>query len=461
MAVKVMVVSSVLVAGLFVWMPLMVADEGVSKDAVEAAVKKACEYLKAQQKSDGHWEYNPDAPFRLGPPGDKNWWLWEGSTALVLLALLKGGIDPDEECIKKGFAFIKSNPFKHTYSVACYILALEALYDAKAKKIADEEAKKGEPKDEKGMTRAVDEIERELNPPKAKWAPDDWKAFCDAVDWLVKNKNKRVWRYPQYGEDASNAQYAMLAISAAQRMKVPVPDSLYWEVAGYYLGSQEKEGPEVKPFHVPIADLSMKDLLKVKKDLLEGVKEAEKEAKKMGIEFDREKWRTTAAEKAHDRIFGGEPQKMWARGWCYMYDDPQKAAWRFKVTGAMTASAICALAVCKAGLGTKENFKTIEKQVNQAIRDGCAWVAHYFAVDKNPSGKMHHAWTGAESPAPIHHFYWLYALERIGILCLVRKFGDHDWYVEGTKYLLGSQRADGSWDAGNNLSLIHISEPTR
>jgi len=432
-----------------VWVSVL-AEEEISQDAVDAAVKKACEYLKAQQKPDGHWEYNPDAPFRLGPPGDKNWWLWEGSTALVLLALLKGGVSPDEECIKKGFAFIKSQPFKHTYSVACYVLALEALYDAKAKKIAEEEAKKEEAKDEKGLTKPVDEIERELNPPKVKWAPDDWKSFVDAIDWLVKNKNKRVWRYPQFGEDASNAQYAMLAISAAQRMKVPVPDSLYWEVAGYYLGCQEKEGPEVKPFRVPIADLPMKELLKVRKDLLEGVKEAEKEAKKMGVEFDREKFRTSAVEKAQEKIFGGEPSKMFARGWCYMYDDPQKQQWRFIITGAMTASAICALSVCKAGLGTKDNYKQIEKQVDQAIRDGCAWVAYYFSVTKNPSGKIFPGGKGApDGGQVIHHFYWLYALERIGILCLVRKFGDHDWYVEGSKYLLGSQRSDGSWDAGN------------
>ena len=422
--------------------------DGVSQSEIDAAVKKACEWLKSQQRPDGHWEYDVMKPFCLSP----NIKMWDGCTALALLALLKGGVDPDEECIRKGFAYIRSQKYQWVYSVAIYVLALEALYNAKAKKRAEKKAEKAKKEGKKGMTEVADDPE--LNPPKAKWDPADRKAAMDAIAWLIKVKNKRIWRYPMDREGVSNTQYAMLAFAAAQRLKIPVPRSLYWEVANYFLVSQEPKGPEVKGFPVPIADLPWKQLKKIRSDLLKRVKKAAKEAKKMKVEFDPKKYRTEVLEpEARRKLFGGEPRKMWARGWCYMYDDTRdKRAWRFMVTGAMTASGIAALAVCKAGLEGSGGAK-FNKQLDQAIRDGCAWIAKHFSVSNNPNSGIHEAGKKlglAPISKVIHHYYWLYALERIGILCLVRKFGEHDWYEEGAKFLLSAQNGDGSWNGGDN-----------
>jgi hypothetical protein len=41
--------------------------------------------------------------------------------------------------------------------------------------------------------------------------------------------------------------------------------------------------------------------------------------------------------------------------------------------------------------------------------------------------------------------YFLYALERAGILCGVEKFGPHRWYAEGAQALVRDQKPDGSW----------------
>ena len=43
------------------------------------------------------------------------------------------------------------------------------------------------------------------------------------------------------------------------------------------------------------------------------------------------------------------------------------------------------------------------------------------------------------------HLYWLYAVERVGILLGTEFLGRHEWYPEGAKFLLESQGADGSW----------------
>jgi hypothetical protein len=44
----------------------------------------------------------------------------------------------------------------------------------------------------------------------------------------------------------------------------------------------------------------------------------------------------------------------------------------------------------------------------------------------------------------------MYALERAGMLYGTEKFGDHDWYLEGAKSIVRSQKADGSWGANND-----------
>jgi hypothetical protein len=50
--------------------------------------------------------------------------------------------------------------------------------------------------------------------------------------------------------------------------------------------------------------------------------------------------------------------------------------------------------------------------------------------------------------------YYLYALERAGMLTGVEKIGSHDWYAEGAKYLLDHQRADGSWPGGEEEEAV-------
>ena len=56
---------------------------------------------------------------------------------------------------------------------------------------------------------------------------------------------------------------------------------------------------------------------------------------------------------------------------------------------------------------------------------GVNWLAKHWSVDTN--------------------YYYLYALERAGMLYGTDKIGDHDWYWEGAKVIVNDQNADGSW----------------
>ncbi len=98
----------------------------------------------------------------------------------------------------------------------------------------------------------------------------------------------------------------------------------------------------------------------------------------------------------------------------------------------MTTSGIAALIIAKAALEEKGKYKSFKKKCDQAIRDGAAWLSQNFTVTCNPNRDM-------------YHYYFLYGMERAGVLSLCQKWGEHDWYAEGAKYLLGDQNADGSW----------------
>ena len=119
-------------------------------------------------------------------------------------------------------------------------------------------------------------------------------------------------------------------------------------------------------------------------------------------------------------------------GWCY-----GGRAHGHKPYGTMTAGAVGSLSICGYLLGEKNPRKEI------AVLRGLAWMGREFTVSANPGPPEH----SPDNPAWMT-YYWLYAMERAGLLAGVETMGGHKWYPEGVAYLLPAQRADGSWLGG-------------
>jgi hypothetical protein len=104
----------------------------------------------------------------------------------------------------------------------------------------------------------------------------------------------------------------------------------------------------------------------------------------------------------------------------------------------MTAGGAGSVVICRSELlGGNSYPATLDRKAEQSVRDGLAWLGLNFRVDTNP---------GSNGMAGPHwHHYYLYGLERAGVLAGVDWMGRHDWYGEGAEYLLGTQREDGSW----------------
>lgn len=408
----------------------------VTKQNIENAVKKGIEYLRSQQKSDGSWDYL-DGPFYLNMPGvDKH--LTMGCAALCCLAMLKGGVKPDDAAVTKGINFCRNHALEHVYCVSCLILALEALYTEPE---PEPEEEKDMTPEEKMRTSMAKDPAKDF---RKKASPADKQKVIDLIQWLLEKQQTSVWRYPQHGEDASNTQYVALAFNAARRMKIPIPPNSARRIAEWFIKWQEKKGPEVKGFPVPAADHSMKELKKLEKDIQRDIRKIERKLKADKDKSKADGMTTTVVDEAREKLFAPEKHKMYARGWCYMPEDPQNQPWRKVVTGAMTTSGVIALTVCKAYLeGTGEYSSGMARATDKAIRDGCAWLAHHFTVSRNPTGAGQNT---------IHHYYYLYGLERAGMITLTPKFGEHDWYKEGASLILAQQRGNGSWEAAQGTS---------
>jgi hypothetical protein len=125
-------------------------------------------------------------------------------------------------------------------------------------------------------------------------------------------------------------------------------------------------------------------------------------------------------------------------GWPYRFLPDQQ------VTMTMTAAGLCNLIITGMDLA---RGKAVLRP------DGSADHCGEYADNDNVTKAL--AWIGDRFPAALSNdnivdrfgspFYCLYGIERAGRLTGQRYFGGHDWYEVGSKYLVGAQKADGSW----------------
>ncbi len=399
--------------------------EAAQQGAMKTAVTKGVRYLIEQQQPDGSWRYE-NAPLKLT---DDAFPMTQGVTALCAFTLLKCGIGPDQEPVAKAFERIHAQELRWTYAVGCVLLALEAKtnFDPDRDPIAPggsrERKKPGRP----------DRRDLEL------------AARC--VEWLAAHQREAgLWRYAGGSdEDVSNAQYAMLGLDAAERMGVRVPREVYEKAAARLLECLREGDEQVRAFPIPGADHTFRDLEKIEQRLRKEIKKVERKFKRADDTdskgLTRDDHMRTAERKAAEEITESMSRDaLIARGWAYFPPGVPGDAWKTTVNGSMTCSALASLFICKARLERTPRYeRELKRPIDAALRHGAAWMAKNFAVDRNPGGKL-------------HHFYYLYGLERAGVLGLIQRFGDHEWFDEGVTYLLKAQQKGGWWRASQGTS---------
>jgi hypothetical protein len=229
----------------------------------------------------------------------------------------------------------------------------------------------------------------------------DQQWAAEVARWIARGQNSDgTWTYDcdadgPYGRrggsayDNSNTQYALLGLKAAARCGVTIDSRVWKEAMQHFLETQDPAGPETPRF-----------------DPDAGVR-----------------GRTSAG-----------PVKDRARGWGY-----QGTGGAY---GSMTAGGVGSVVICRSELlGTATMTRTLDAASETSVRDGIAWLGRNFTVLTNPGPRNSMAGVG-------WHLYYLYAVERAGVLAGVEWMGDRDWYGEGARHLCDAQDDDGSWRSG-------------
>lgn len=303
---------------------LSVQTASAKDDQVQKAIDHGLKYVQSKQDQQdaffkGKW-------FHAYPAGE---------TALALLTLLKGGVDPKDRSIRAGFSAMKKAPLKKVYSVSIGILAIEARYSPSAEEMALS------PHPTKTVARKKF---------KKKASPADRRWLQQATKFLIRHqKSNGLWNYPHGGDDdVSNTQFALLALKSAKRLGLSVPDSVWAKSLKYLLEKQESHGQSVSSFRIPAAEGSIKKLKKTKKS------------------------------KESETVERGQLE---SRGWGYKPGQGSRAS--------MTAAGVACLVVIKSELEHNKGYqKKLGPRVDKAIRDGCAWLALKFQADKHPGADL-------------------------------------------------------------------------
>ena len=281
----------------------------------------------------------------LGDPppkvDDRHFDAQPGELALALLALVKGGADPNDALVKRGYDDLRKRVIDGTYSLACAILAVEALYTPPSEA---QELHAGRLK--APLPREVPAADKDLI---AGWT----RTLLGNVDASVKTPYLRRWHYgPSNSFDNSNSQYAMLGLYAAELCGVDVPAAVWTAAANHWLQAKVQVGDPGAP------------------------------ALMSRTEYEQPK-------PGHTRTAGG---KVPCVGWSY--NSPAEP------TGSMTCAGVTGLTLCAAALRAKK--KTPAKllhDLDDALRGGFLWLERNFSVRRNPgpaAGWYHYYLYGLE-----------------------------------------------------------------
>jgi len=139
------------------------------------------------------------------------------------------------------------------------------------------------------------------------------------------------------------------------------------------------------------------------------------------------------------------PESTWRRARNhYQATRNRDGGWGYQArsasTGSMTAAGVAGLLIIGGELFVETDTCGVYK-TDPLVQSGIAWLARHFSVTRNPGGR---SWL----------YYYLYALERVGMLSGLRYIGDRDWFAEGAEFLLKSQEPGGSW---GRASIVNTS----
>ena len=311
-----------------------------------------------------------------------------GVWALAVLTLLHAEWDPKDTVLRAYMNRVRREELTQTYTLALAMLMLERAYAPPGERQLLLSGKIPKP------------MERRLS-------AEDLTLMKAWTKRLLSHRDDRVdpayisrWGYyTGRGFDNSNTQFALLALHSAKMCGVDVSRTVWHAAARHLL--EDQCPPEGGALRLPLV--------------------SHREAEKLGAPH-------VVPRSALESAPLG-----------YTYGGPQGLPY-----GSMTAAGISGLTVCLANLLEDGRAPREAADVEQAIRDGFAWMHRHRAVRVVAGDDTWHE--------DYWFYYWLYSLERACELSRVSWVGDWDWYYEGAELLMATQDEQGRFDRHEMLS---------
>ena len=332
----------------------------------------------------------------------------QGADCLAALTLLASGIPRDDPIVESLFEDIRKHEWRQTYEISLGLMAMEAYL-------------REDPEDQQTRARG----------PRKK----DLKWMKEMTRRLLKNAHRRRdgwdWGYGRGTDwaDLSNTQYAALGLFAAWRAGVEIEPKVWANLALGVLRYQcDGDGGDPVPLRI------------VREGEVGGDTQAEER---------KERGQKTRERKRRPGEGSRERKTVPARGFGYKPG-------RMGAYGSMTVGGIATLQIVLEVLDTGKGPRLAPKlagDVREAIEQGWAWMAKNWLIQGNP---------GRVTRWPL---YYLYGLERAGVLCRVHSVNGREWYAEGASWLASTQEEDGSWSEAARtqtcFALLFLKQSTR
>jgi hypothetical protein len=422
------------------------------EERVEEAVDRGCEWLKKQQGIEQDEDPAVFGQFRDQPTygaGTPHRYRF-ARTAFPIQALTKSGVFHDDPHVERAMNYLRQNYTEagvlnnlqghvtsQTYEDATVINAIESYYISmwEARQRGLHNPRSRFRRDDDGNRVPITRWGTEESGARDRRQPDrrlnlsrEDRRVAELAVRALEMRFRRAygaagWRYQPTGRGTSNpevdvsaTQYALLGLKSATRLGIAYDKSMLMEIFHLLRQWQDEDGPKM-----------------------------ESRFDEDGQEVDRGGDDARGDRATGTRYRPGANDR--ARGWSYTRQDPHTDH-DLDSYGSMTAAAICALVILRDELEDDrrmaQRWQRVDKECDQMISDGLAWLITNWAMDHNP--KVGH----------YRYYYYLYTIERMAMLGGVDFIGPHDWYRQGADILLEQQKENGRWETNREIEPSDI-----